>query len=193
MLIGVSWWAVLVILAGIILRPSFKQKIMGDGVTAKNVNIFATVLFVIGFILAMWSKTGEGLTRQTTEETITDTTTEPAKVDSSVVEQKVEQPKEAPKPEPTVAKKEEPKPTKPQPKEDNNVESTSKEMDFRACVALQQQTADFLTGHKIIHVVNTNILSIVKYCMPDGVILITCSEPDRKMVTTKSDNMTGCK
>ena len=77
-------------------------------------------------------------------------------------------------------------------KKDGNVESHSQAMGFAQCASLQQQTAELMSGHTIIHVVNSPELSIVKYCADDGVILITCSQADGKMVTTKSNNRKGC-
>jgi hypothetical protein len=67
-------------------------------------------------------------------------------------------------------------------------ESTSVNMSFEKCQSVQANTIAQLDvpANDIVHVVNTSILTITKIYTVDGSILISCSNPDQKMVITKS-------
>lgn len=89
-----------------------------------------------------------------------------------------------------VVKKENP------PKKEVGLETTTKEMDFDSCIALQSQFANELISsgnYKVVNIVDTDILSIKRMCTNDGSVLVTCSKPDNKMVLTKSPHQDGCK
>ena len=82
------------------------------------------------------------------------------------------------------------------PKKEVGLETTTKEMGFDSCVALQSQFANELTSsgnYKVVNIVDTDILSIKRMCTNDGSVLVTCSKPDNKMVLTKSPHQDGCK
>ncbi|WP_192560297.1 hypothetical protein [Pseudomonas allokribbensis] len=67
-------------------------------------------------------------------------------------------------------------------------ESTSVSMSFEKCQSVQANTIAELnvSPGDIAHVVNTSMLTITKIYTADGSILISCSNPDQKMVITKS-------
>lgn len=65
------------------------------------------------------------------------------------------------------------------------VESESRSLDFDSCLAVIRQTASELSIAPI-NIAETNILRVVRFPLPDGSVLITCSKPDRKMIVTKS-------
>lgn len=67
-------------------------------------------------------------------------------------------------------------------------ESNSVSMSFEKCQAVQAKTIAQLNvpASDIVHVVNTSTLTITKIYTTDGSILISCSNPDQKMVITKS-------
>lgn len=81
------------------------------------------------------------------------------------------------------------------PKKEVGLETTTKELDFDSCIALQNQFASDLTSsgnYKVVNIVDTDILSIKRMCTNDGSVLVTCSKPDNKMVLTKSPHKDGC-
>ncbi len=67
-------------------------------------------------------------------------------------------------------------------------ESTSVSMSFEKCQAVQANTIAELNvpSGDIAQIVNTSVLTITKIYTADGSILISCSNPDQKMVITKS-------
>lgn len=72
--------------------------------------------------------------------------------------------------------------------------STSQAMSFEKCILVQDEMKNALSGtqYKVLTIVDTDIALIRKYCTNDGVVMLTCSKPDLKLVTTKSTNTTGC-
>jgi len=77
----------------------------------------------------------------------------------------------------------------------NVVESKSAEMDFASCLLQQTEFSDAISSsgnYKVIPIVDTNILSIVRLCANDGSVIHTCSAPDNKVVITRSTNREGC-
>jgi hypothetical protein len=70
-------------------------------------------------------------------------------------------------------------------------QSTSDSMSFEQCLQVIRQTASEL-GVAPINIVETNILRMVRFCTTDGSVLITCSDPDQKMVLTASPYRPGC-
>jgi hypothetical protein len=64
-------------------------------------------------------------------------------------------------------------------------ESTSQSMSFEQCLQAIRNTASRL-GIAPINIVETNILRMVRFCAHDESVLVTCSQPDRKMVITTS-------
>lgn len=79
--------------------------------------------------------------------------------------------------------------------DDSVIESKSSDMDFSTCVQQQSEFAEAILSsgnYNVIPVVNTSVLSIVKFCTNDDSIIHTCSAPDNKMVVVKSTNREGC-
>lgn len=75
------------------------------------------------------------------------------------------------------------------------VESKSAEMDFSTCMLQQAEFSDAISSsgnYKVIPIVDTNVLSIVRLCANDGSVIHTCSAPDNKVVITRSTNREGC-
>lgn len=180
----------LVIVGALLILPPFRKKIP---LKPKNITIVAILMTFVPLAILGNKKAIEQQAQKPQE-----TKQEPIQTNNNETENQTIQtpPKpETKKQEQEVVKKSEPKrQEKPKEKDDNsNVQSHSQVMDFNNCLSLQRQTAEFLQGQTVLHLVNTSELSLVKYCTVDGVILITCSKPDGKMVTTKSDNMKGCK
>ncbi len=64
-------------------------------------------------------------------------------------------------------------------------QSTSKSMSFQDCLRVIQNTASQL-GVAPINLVETSDLRMVRFPTTDGSVMVTCSKPDRKMVTTIS-------
>lgn len=64
-------------------------------------------------------------------------------------------------------------------------QSTSASMGFDDCIRLIQRTAGQL-GVAPLNISETPDLRIVRFGTSDGSVLVTCSRPDRKMVTTVS-------
>jgi len=69
--------------------------------------------------------------------------------------------------------------------------STSKTMDFDSCKQLQDGFIEKMKsmGGTYSYIVNTSVLTIVKAYTNDGsgdAVLVSCSAPDRKMITTIS-------
>ena len=69
-----------------------------------------------------------------------------------------------------------------------SAESTSKAMSFDQCQSLQANVIAQLNvpPEDIVHVVNTAVLTITRVITADGSVLISCSDPDQKMVITRS-------
>lgn len=81
------------------------------------------------------------------------------------------------------------------PEDDSVVESKSSDMDFSTCVMQQAAFSEAILSsgnYKVIPIVDTEILSMVKFCTNDDSVIHTCSAPDNKMVVTKSTNREGC-
>lgn len=79
--------------------------------------------------------------------------------------------------------------------ESSVVESTSGDMDFETCVQQQAEFAEAILSsgnYNVIPIVDTEILSMVKFCTNDDSVFHTCSAPDNKIVVTKSTNRVGC-
>lgn len=72
------------------------------------------------------------------------------------------------------------------------VKSESQPLDFSDCRKLQSKTMLSILPNKSLVIMDNSELSTVKICTDDGAVLITCSAPDSAMVTTKTDNTTGC-
>ena len=75
------------------------------------------------------------------------------------------------------------------------VVSQSADVDFATCMQQQNEmTAMLLSSgnYRVIPIVQTGFLSIVRFCANDGSVLHTCSGEDRKMVVTMSPNQEGC-
>lgn len=75
------------------------------------------------------------------------------------------------------------------------VKSQSSNMDFSTCLQQQTEFAGAISSsgnYNVIPIVDTNILSIVKFCTNDDSIIHTCSKPDNKMILTVSTNKEGC-
>jgi len=64
-------------------------------------------------------------------------------------------------------------------------QSTSKTMSYEDCLRVIQNTATQL-GVAPINIVETSEMRMVRFPTADGSVLVTCSRPDRKMVTTIS-------
>jgi len=78
---------------------------------------------------------------------------------------------------------------------ESGVVSQSADVDFAACMQQQNEmTAMLLSSgnYRVIPIVQTGFLSIVRFCANDGSVLHTCSGEDRKMVVTMSPNQEGC-
>ena len=60
--------------------------------------------------------------------------------------------------------------------------STSKAMGFEDCLRTIRGVAADL-GVAPINIIETNDVRIVRFLTSDGSVLITCSRPDRKMIT----------
>lgn len=125
-------------------------------------------------------------------------TSEQSLVESEVV---VEPEEVAVVPEPEAVVESEPEPDsigEPEsdvPEDDSVVESNSSDMDFSTCVMQQAAFAEAILSsgnYKVIPIVDTEIMSIVKFCTNDDSVIHTCSAPDNKMVVTKSTNREGC-
>lgn len=113
-----------------------------------------------------------------------------AEPQATVVEPEPEiQPEPEPEPEPEI---------QPEPDYTDNgsvVKSDSSEMDFSACMLKQAEFSEILLSsgnYKVIPIVDTSILSIVRLCTNDGSVIHTCSAPDNKMVVAMSTNREGC-
>lgn len=77
----------------------------------------------------------------------------------------------------------------------SGVVSQSADVDFATCMQQQNEmTAMLLSSgnYRVIPIVQTGFLSIVRFCANDGSVLHTCSGEDRKMVVTMSPNQEGC-
>lgn len=179
----------LVAIGALLLLPPVRKKIP---LKTKSVVIIAILMTLVPLTILGNKKAIEQQAQQPqeTKQELSQTSNNETK-NQTVVETP---PKTEPKKQEVVKKAEPKQQEKPKEKDDNsNVQSHSQIMDFNNCLSLQRQTAEFLQGQTVLHLVNTSELSLVKYCTVDGVILITCSKPDGKMITTKSDNMKGCK
>lgn len=78
---------------------------------------------------------------------------------------------------------------------ESGVVSQSADVDFATCMQQQNEmTAMLLSSgnYRVIPIVQTGFLSIVRFCANDGSVLHTCSAEDRKMVVTMSPNQEGC-
>ena len=65
--------------------------------------------------------------------------------------------------------------------------STSKSMSFEDCLRVIQNTATQL-GVAPINIVETKDMRMVRFLSDDGSVLVTCSRPDRKIITTITKN-----
>lgn len=193
-LIGLAWLfegriigGLLILVGGLMLLPPIRIKLP---VKSRPVVMISLALTFVPLLII---SNQEVLRQQQDAQTVSSGTEKLDNVESQnvVIQQKKAEPVEPIQQEPV--KKLEPKKTSQSKQSGNNVESHSQQMDFSSCISLQKQTADFLGGQTVLHLVNTSDLSVVKYCTTNGAVLITCSKPDEKMVTTKSDNMKGCR
>lgn len=81
------------------------------------------------------------------------------------------------------------------PEDDSMVESKSSDMDFSTCLQQQAEFTEAVSSsgnYNVISIVDTEILSMVKFCTNDDSVIHTCSAPDNKMIVTKSTNREGC-
>ncbi|WP_169393187.1 MULTISPECIES: hypothetical protein [Psychrobacter] len=79
--------------------------------------------------------------------------------------------------------------------DDNVIETKSGDMDFATCVKQQSETAEAISSsgnYKVISIVDTDIVSMVKFCTNDNPVIHTCSAPDNKVIVTKTRNREGC-
>lgn len=67
-------------------------------------------------------------------------------------------------------------------------ESTSTSMSFEKCQAVQANTIAQLNvpPEDIVHIVNTDTMTMTRLYVADGSVIITCSGPDNEMIITKS-------
>jgi hypothetical protein len=72
-----------------------------------------------------------------------------------------------------------------------DVESEAKSMSFEQCLGVIRQMASQFAIAPI-NIVETNELRIVRFCVSDGSVLVSCSRPDQKMVMTRSRHRSGC-
>ena len=75
------------------------------------------------------------------------------------------------------------------------VESKSSDVDFGTCIQQQAGMAEAILSsgnYNVIPIVDTNVLSMVKFCTNDNSVIHTCSAPDNKMIVTISTNKEGC-
>lgn len=73
------------------------------------------------------------------------------------------------------------------------VESNSVNMAFDDCIYLQNKMAEAILSsgnYNVISIVQTNAISMKRFCTNDGSVIHTCS--DGKSITTKSPNKDGC-
>lgn len=66
------------------------------------------------------------------------------------------------------------------------VSTESKQASFAACSATIDSITSSLSGYPAETIVNTGIIRMVKMWTNDGVVTVSCSGPDRKMVITKA-------
>lgn len=66
------------------------------------------------------------------------------------------------------------------------VSTESKPASFVACSATIDSITSSLGGYPAETIVNTGIIRMVKMWTNDGVVTVSCSGPDRKMVITKA-------
>lgn len=112
-------------------------------------------------------------------------TTEQSEVESEVVA----------KPEEVIAVEPEPVAEPEKLDEGSVVESKSAEMDFASCLLQQTELSEAISSsgnYNVIPIVDTQILSMVKFCTNDDSIIHTCSAPDNKMIVTRTTNREGC-
>ncbi|TSA38017.1 MAG: hypothetical protein D4R63_12020 [Methylococcaceae bacterium] len=64
-------------------------------------------------------------------------------------------------------------------------QSTSKSMSYEECLQVIQRTATQL-GVAPINIVETTVMRMVRFLTSDGSVLVTCSEPDQKLIMTIS-------
>lgn len=75
------------------------------------------------------------------------------------------------------------------------VNSKSSDMDFSICMLQQAEFSEAISSsgnYKVISIVDTNVLSIVRFCTNDGSVIHTCNALDKKMVVAMSTNREGC-
>lgn len=65
-------------------------------------------------------------------------------------------------------------------------QSTSKSMSYEECLQVIQRTATQLSVAPI-NIVETTVMRMVRFPTNDGSVLVTCSEPDQKLIMTISD------
>lgn len=79
--------------------------------------------------------------------------------------------------------------------ESSVVKSESSNMDFSTCLLQQAEFSEAVSSsgnYNVIPIVDTDILSMIKFCTNDDSVIHTCSEPDNKMIVTISTNREGC-
>lgn len=74
------------------------------------------------------------------------------------------------------------------------IPSESRNMDFDECKKLQASIllSSVGTKTKVFSTVTTDILTSIRVCTTDGSVLLSCSNPDNKLVVTKSPYQDGC-
>ena len=71
-----------------------------------------------------------------------------------------------------------------------NAESQKIPMSYTECLTRKEVVVSQLgvRARDIIPIVNSNIMSVTKYCTIDGSLILTCSKPDNAMIIVSSAN-----
>ncbi|WP_201527775.1 hypothetical protein [Psychrobacter frigidicola] len=199
---SISGWIMLI--GGVLITPfirDFIQEDFGERVSRTIVNVTGGALSIIGLIGFIIS-----ISVLNKEESAYLTANQEAEVEAKTeaASMKVEEPSE---PEPiTQDIVETVDVEQSEPVTDSNIGNTddivesgvvsqSADVDFATCMQQQNEmTAMLLSSgnYRVIPIVQTGFLSIVRFCANDGSVLHTCSGEDRKMVVTMSPNQEGC-
>lgn len=72
--------------------------------------------------------------------------------------------------------------------------TTTRSMSFAACQQHLQQTVRRMGVRPwdVVHIVDTDVMTMTRVCTTDGSVLIMCSRLDEKMAVTKSPHRDGC-
>jgi len=198
---SVSGWIMLI--GGVLITPfirDFIEEDFGERVSRTIVNVTGGALSIIGLVGFIFSISV--LNKE--ESAYLTANQEVVKVEVEEGNMKVEEPSQ---PEPIAenivetidVEQSEPVTDNNTSDTDDSVESgvvsQSADVDFATCMQQQNEmTAMLLSSgnYRVIPIVQTGFLSIVRFCANDGSVLHTCSGEDRKMVVTMSPNQEGC-